>query len=63
LLFVGTNDYFVAADDFKYLTKNLPSSMTVVSIEDYNHLDYMWGDDANVYVYEEIFSFLEARQL
>jgi pimeloyl-ACP methyl ester carboxylesterase len=63
LLFVGTNDYLVAADDFKSLTKNLPSSSKVVSIQDYNHLDYMWGNDANAYVNEEIFSFLEAKQL
>ena len=59
LLFVGTNDYFVAEADFKYLLNNLPSSTQVVSILDYNHLDYMWGDDANKYVANDVFAFLE----
>jgi len=58
-LFVGSNDYLVAPEDFKALMGYLPSTVEVVQIEDYNHLDYMWGDDVNSYVNNEVFTFLE----
>lgn len=59
LLFIGTNDYFVAEDDFKMLKKYLPADTEVVTINDYNHLDYMWGNDANTFVNNKIISFVE----
>jgi len=31
-----------------------------VHVEDYNHLDYMWADDANNFVNQLIFTFIDA---
>lgn len=59
LLFTGSNDAFNQADDFANLVKQLPKTSQVVHIDDYNHLDYMWGDDTNNFVNYAVFTFLE----
>ena len=47
LLFVGGNDVLVNPNDFKKLLSYLPSDVTTKTIDDYNHLDYMWSADVN----------------
>ena len=50
MFFVGNNDFFAQDDDFNKIMTHMPSSTQVVRVDDYNHLDYMWGADANGYV-------------
>jgi len=47
LLFVGAKDALTVAKDFKTLKGLLPDGITVENIGDYNHLDYMWAEDAD----------------
>lgn len=58
LLFVGDKDAFVTPDDFKFLKSNLPKDSQIFYVPDYNHLDYMWGVDANSMVNYEVLNFL-----
>ena len=53
LLFVGANDALSQPDDFVMLEELLPES-TVVRLGDYNHLDYMWAQDADVLVNDKV---------
>ena len=47
----------------KYLSQ-LPNQFSVyeVPFAKWNHLDYLWGIDADVYVYSEILKNMEAFQ-
>jgi hypothetical protein len=47
MLFVGGNDALVQPSDYSRLINLLPSNVKSKSIEDYNHLDYMWAADIN----------------
>ena len=50
-------------DVLKYLSQ-LPNQFSVyeVPFPKWNHLDYLWGIDADVYVYSEILKNMEAFQ-
>lgn len=54
----GQNDDLVAPKDFKKLIAVMPSSAKVKTVEDYNHLDYMWAQDVNELVNADVLEFL-----
>jgi pimeloyl-ACP methyl ester carboxylesterase len=58
LLFVGGNDALVQPADFQRLLALLPASVKSKNIDDYNHLDYMWAEDINKYVNDDVRAFL-----
>ena len=58
LLFVGANDALVQPSDYSRLLNLLPGNVKSKSIEDYNHLDYMWASDINSYVNNDVREFL-----
>ena len=47
LLFVGGKDALTTKEDFQILEGLLPDGNMVYNIVDYNHLDYMWAEDAS----------------
>jgi len=60
LLIQGYNDFLVSNKDFKLLHDIMPENIEELHLEDYNHLDYVWGDDGNNVQNAKIFSFLES---
>ena len=54
----GQNDDLVAPKDFKKLIAVMHSSAKVKTVEDYNHLDYMWAQDVNELVNADVLEFL-----
>jgi len=58
LLFVGKNDALSQESDFDRLESLLPPA-TVEKIGDYNHLDYMWAADADIYVNDKVIEYLQ----
>jgi lysosomal acid lipase/cholesteryl ester hydrolase len=56
--FVGGNDALVQPSDYARLVKLLPANLKSKTIEDYNHLDYMWAADVNQYVNDDVREFL-----
>ena len=47
LLFYGNNDSLINDENLRRLMKLLPKDAEAVEIDDYNHVDYMWANDAN----------------
>lgn len=62
LLFAGGNDALVASSDYANLLALLPANVKSKVIPDYNHLDYMWSADVNLYVNDDVRSFLNSLQ-
>jgi len=58
LLFVGGNDALVQPADYSRLLNLLPGNVKSKSIQDYNHLDYMWAADINSNVNNDVREFL-----
>ncbi|XP_049825351.1 lipase 3 [Aethina tumida] len=55
LLLYGTGDNFVKQEDISYLAKKLPNAVEVqVPYKNFNHMDFMWGIDANKLLYERL---------
>jgi len=59
LLFTGSNDALVAPSDLAQLRAYLPVNAKVVTIADYNHLDYMWAADVNEKVNNQVLEFIK----
>lgn len=59
LLFTGDRDYLITEENLQRMLNVLPDHVNHISIEDYNHVDYMWAKDADYYVNSEIRSFLK----
>lgn len=62
-LFIGSKDYLANVDDYERLLDLLPKESTFsYSIEDYAHLDYIWGVDANEKIYQNIIKIMEEHE-
>jgi len=61
-LFVGAKDALTVAKDFKTLKGLLPDGISVENIGDYNHLDYMWAEDADKFVNEKVLDYFSAME-
>ncbi len=60
-LFIGTKDYLANLVDFQRLEESLSQeNLNIYQVEDYNHLDYLWAEDARVKIYETILNELRA---
>lgn len=58
-LYIGGRDYLANLNDFQYLLEKLPQNSTFNKvIDDYAHLDYVWGTDAYEYIYKDILDIL-----
>ena len=62
LLFAGSNDVLVESADYAKLLRILPANVKSKTVPDYNHLDYMWAQDVNQYVNDDIRDFLRSLQ-
>lgn len=65
MLFVGENDALSQAGDVDILINSLPKDKVVVNrLKDYNHLDYMWAQDAHdtVNIKYGLINFIESHQ-
>lgn len=62
LLFTGENDALVASGDLAELRAALPINAKVVTVKDYNHLDYMWAADVNEKVNNQVIEFVKNLQ-
>lgn len=59
LLVDGANDAFSEPADCAMLEKLLPQhQLSVLRLDDYNHLDYMWADDSDKLVNPHVFDFM-----
>lgn len=54
MIVVGNNDSLVNTKDLQMLLDNLPETVQLHFIEDYNHIDYMWARDSNTYVNDRV---------
>jgi len=64
-LFAGGNDFLADPRDVVWLEGQLKPGVIVKNVfyDDYNHLDFVWGVDANVRVYEHLISLVRTVQL
>ena len=53
-LYWALNDWLADPTDVKFLQTNLPNIIDDFSISDWNHLDFVWGIDTKVALYERI---------
>ena len=59
-LYIGTKDYLANLQDYPFLLQHLPENSTFSNlVEDYAHLDYVWGTDAYDLIYKDIINILE----
>ena len=56
-LYSAKNDWLAAPDDVKYLQTNLPNLIDDFVIDDWDHLDFIWGLQAQV-LYERFLHLL-----
>ena len=60
LLYTSDKDPFSNIDDLNHLTKYLNEKyVTVKRMNNYNHMDFLWSDDAKEDIYEPIVKFLK----
>lgn len=60
LLLSGSIDAFSMPKDVEQLKAILPKErVTHIIIEDYNHLDYIWGNDVDLKVNNKVLDFLK----
>jgi len=60
-LYIGTKDYLANLVDYPFLLENLPKDSTFSNlVNDYSHLDYVWGTDAYELIYKDIIRVLES---
>jgi len=54
VLYYGANDWLADLKDVAYLLKNLPNLVEKNLIEPYNHMDFVWGVNADDQIYNKI---------
>lgn len=54
VLISGTHDWLADPRDVEWLRKELPSVIAHHKVDQYNHLDFIWGMSARKYVYKPI---------
>ena len=60
LLYVSDSDPFSNENDLKHLTDNLNRRYAKVKkMSNYNHLDFLWSEDAKNDIYKDIVSFIQ----
>lgn len=57
-LFTATNDWLADPTDVKVLKANLQNIIYEKNIDAWNHLDFVWGEDANKVLYEDVLTIL-----
>ena len=56
----GDCDIFTNIQDFEYyLSLVKKENKTFLYLKDYNHLDYLWGKDANEDIYLDVIKFIK----
>ena len=61
VLFYGKNDYLADTTDVEKLIEEAAPSNNIIDTifqETFAHLDYTWGVDANVIVYDKVVQYL-----
>lgn len=66
LFISGAKDYLVAPQDFEALQTVIHQESSLTSalftvVPDYNHLDLIWGKDANVMVFNKVIDFISTH--
>ena len=60
ILYISDKDPFSNLDDLSHLFKYLNNSnVKIKKMENYNHLDFLWSDDAKADIYDEIVKVLD----
>lgn len=54
VLIGGTEDWVAAPSDVAWTTRQIPNLIDTVTVEGYNHLDFVWGKTAHKKVYKHI---------
>jgi len=64
-LFAGGNDFLADPRDVVWLEGQLKPGVIIKNVfyDDYNHLDFVWGIDANRRVYDHLISLVRSVQL
>ncbi len=62
-IFGSERDAVVRAKDVRELHKYLPDTTPLTILPDYNHLDYIWAEDANQLIYSRVMNFLIQKGL
>ncbi|CAG0893022.1 unnamed protein product [Darwinula stevensoni] len=60
-LYWGQNDWLAAPDDVQWLSEQLHSLIGNfrVDFDDWNHLDFLWGIDAKILVYDKLIEMMK----
>ncbi|XP_046394955.1 lipase 3-like [Ischnura elegans] len=63
-LFYSENDWFAHPDDVEKLKQGLPNvqGKFLVSLESFNHLDYLWAIDVKTLVYDKVMSLMKRAE-
>jgi len=60
-MFQGTNDDLSVPSDFYRTFSEFPEGYLVwINVTDYNHLDYLWADNAYDKVYAQLIEFINS---
>lgn len=59
-LFTATNDWLADPEDVKGLKPKLKNIVFSKNIEVWNHMDFVWGEDAHSVIYADIIKLLQA---
>ncbi|EGG23596.1 hypothetical protein DFA_05730 [Cavenderia fasciculata] len=58
IIFYGSNDYLADPVDVQWLIPQLPTLLYNKYIQGYSHLDFVWGENAYLDVYQEVTQYL-----
>lgn len=62
-LFVGQNDWLATEQDITMnLRGKLPNLIFDQDIDDWNHMDFVWGAHANEILYDNVVTLLDGKQ-
>jgi len=61
VLYYGAQDWLADLKDVQYLLKNLPNIVEQHLIQPYNHMDFVWGVNADDQIYNKIISSIKGN--
>ena len=64
LMYISDSDLFSNENDLKHLTDQLNKKyVTIRKMSNYNHLDFLWSEDAKDDIYKDIILFLQKNSI
>ena len=58
-LYWGQNDWLADPTDVEYIRKNLPNIVDDLSIDSYDHIDFVWATNTKDVLYERVMQLMQ----